>query len=394
MKQTSMFSATASQVLPNRPILPAGTAIFRWRNISWLYCRHSHRRTLLLAALLLCGMLASLCLGATMVSPRSLGLHLQSWLLELLPWGSANTHVPQSFSYNAEAMLLWQFRLPRILAGALAGSAFALAGLILQLLSHNPLAAPDTLGMSDGACLALFVGLLMQQTTGQADVFDPSNGGVGNWWLAPVGAGLAVLCLFLLAGKRRADATLLLLLGMALASLLRAFTELALASQPLLHASSLYSWSIGNLNGRNLASCRPLACALLLALPILHLLRHQLALLYFPADLCQIWGMPIARLRWLALLLAITLAGLAIGLSGPLAFIALVAPYCAKRMQLRGFRPALPVFACALLGALLVVCADSLGRLLLNNAELPAGVLCNLLGGPFLLWALQRRRPA
>ncbi|HEY0061768.1 MAG TPA: iron ABC transporter permease [Telluria sp.] len=266
-------------------------------------------------------------------------------------------------------LLVNELRLPRLIAGLLAGAALGCAGCLIQALSRNRLATPDILGVSDGAALGIFIGLIAGGT-----------GLMGPWWSGPLGA-LGALCLLALAAGRIGPS--LLIVGVGVASLLRALTELALARQELMHASALYSWSVGSLTGRGYEAALPLAAALLLLLPLASLLSHRLTLLGLGSDLARALGLPLRATQWQALLLAVLLAGLAVGVCGPIAFVALAAPYLATRL-LGAIAPG----GSALCGAMLVVLADALGRLVLHGAELPAGVVCNLLGGPFLLWLL------
>ncbi|SHH53398.1 iron chelate uptake ABC transporter family permease subunit [Massilia sp. CF038] len=270
-------------------------------------------------------------------------------------------------------LLVNELRLPRIVAGVLAGAALGCAGCLIQALSRNRLATPDMLGVSDGAALGIFIGLAAGGT-----------GLMGPWWVGPLGA-LGALALLALAAGRIGPSVLIV--GVGVASLLRALTELALSRQELMHASALYTWSVGSLTGRGYAAALPLAAGLLLLLPLASMLSRRLALLGLGPDLASALGVPLRATQWQALFLAVILSGLAVGVCGPIAFVALAAPYIATRLQ-GGIAPA----ASAVSGAMLVLAADALGRIVLDGAELPAGVICNLLGGPFLLWLVLSER--
>jgi iron complex transport system permease protein len=288
-------------------------------------------------------------------------------------YAALNGHGPEGLQ-----LLVNELRLPRVVAGALAGLALGSAGCLVQALTRNRLATPDILGVSDGATLGIFVGLIAG-----------GSGLMGPWWWGPLGAFAALAALLLAAGRMDARGHAVLIVGIGVASLLRAVTELALSRQELMHASALYTWSVGSLAGRGYAAALPLAACLLLALPPALLLSRRLALLRLGTDMASTLGVPVRATQWQALLLAVLLAGMAVGVCGPIAFIALAAPYIAARLEgSQGI--ALP--SAALTGALLVVAADALGRLVLDGAELPAGVICNLLGGPFLLWLLLSER--
>ncbi len=285
---------------------------------------------------------------------------------------------------NSAQALVLAFRLPRVLLAVFAGMALGLAGCLLQALCRNRIASPEMLGVHDGAAMAVLAGLLLG-----------SSGLLGPWWLGPLGALLACGLLLLLHGKPRAEnfGGTFLLLGLGLASLLRAISELALSQQSLQHAASLFQWNAGSLAGHSSASVWPLA---LLVLPVLLLCiasGKQLRLLQFRAEFARSLGVPLRATQMLALLSALLLAGMAVGICGPIAFVALAAPYFAAHISSQA---KLPMLESSLIGAGLLLLADLAGRLMLKSAELPVGVLCNLLGGPFLLVLLlksSRRNP-
>lgn len=316
-------------------------------------------------ALILALLLVVACGVALSAGPTSVGA---TQLLEAL-----NGHGPAGVQ-----LLVNELRLPRVAAGTLAGLALGSAGCLVQALTRNRLATPDILGVADGATLGIFIGLIAG-----------GSGLMGPWWCGPAGAFAALGVLLLAAGRMDGRGHAVLIIGIGVASLLRAVTELALSRQELMHASALYTWSVGSLAGRGYAAALPLAAGLLLAIPAALLLSRRLVLLRLGPDIAATLGMPVRATQWQALLLAVVLAGLAVGVCGPIAFIALAAPYIATRLE-GGQRIALP--SAALAGALLVVVADTVGRLVLEGAELPAGVICNLLGGPFLLWLLLSER--
>ena len=341
-------------------VLDADMRLLRCGRFSLLFARRSLWVTLGLSMLLAAAVGMALLAGSTWLSPRQLLAVLQ---------GQAAPGMQ---------LLVLEFRLPRVLVGLLAGTALGLAGCLIQALTRNRLATPDLLGVADGATLGVFVALI----SSAAGMFGP-------WWVGPLGALGAVVLLLIAAGNLGSRGQRLLIVGLALSSLLRAVTELALSRQELMHASALYAWSIGSLNGRSYATALPLAVGLLLLLPLTLLSTRRLALLRFDLEIASGLGLPVRSTQWQALLTAVLLAGLAVGVCGPITFVALAAPFVAERLA-GGGRIAL--LGAALVGATLVVAADTLGRVLLAAAELPVGVICNLLGGPFLLWLLLSER--
>ncbi|MFC5475416.1 FecCD family ABC transporter permease [Paraherbaspirillum soli] len=340
--------------------LEPGVILLRCGRFSLLFAWRSLAAIAGLSTALACAVGIALMAGATWLSPPQ----LVSILL-----GHATPGLQ---------LLVLEFRLPRVLVGLLAGAALGLAGCLIQALTRNRLATPDLLGVADGATLGVFVALI-----------GSASGMFGPWWVGPLGALGAVVLLLVASGDLGSRGQRLLIVGLALSSLLRAVTELALSRQELMHASALYAWSIGSLNGRSYSAALPLAIGLLLLLPPTLLTTRRLALLRFDTEIAAGLGLPVRATQWQALLSAVLLAGLAVGVCGPIAFVALAAPFIAERL-VGGGRIAL--LGAALAGATLVVGADTMGRVLLSAAELPVGVICNLLGGPFLLWLLLSER--
>lgn len=341
-------------------VLEPGLSCVRRRRWSILVAHRSLKAVLGLAAALLPAACLALCAGAIWLTPSQV-------LAALADAGPPGLQ-----------LLVNELRLPRTIAGLLAGAALGAAGCLVQALSRNRLATPDMLGVSDGATLGIFVGLVAGST-----------GLMGPWWSGPLGALAALAVLVLAAGRMDRRGHAVLVVGIGVASLLRAITELALSRQELMHASALYAWSVGSLAGRGYAAALPLAAGLVLLLPPALMLSRPLALLRLGPDTAAALGVPVRATQWTALLLAVLLAGLAVGVCGPIAFVALAAPFIASRLE---GAQRIGLASAALAGALLVTAADTLGRVVLEGAELPAGVICNLLGGPFLLWILLTER--
>ncbi|MEC8850129.1 MAG: iron ABC transporter permease [Pseudomonadota bacterium] len=303
-------------------------------------------------------MTAALCVGYPVLTPLQLGAALAGdgpgWL----------------------QTLVLNIRLPRLGAALVVGSALGLSGMLLQTLARNRLASPDVLGLNDGALLALALTLLL----------SPSAV-LGPWWCALLGALATAGFTLVAAGGVGTQGYRVLVVGLGIASLLRAGFDIAMATLPIFHASGLYAFSVGSLAGRTGAlvttSAMVLAVLLAASLPLL----RPLALLGLHDDSMRSLGLHPERLRLWVLLLAAALAGLAVSLAGPVGFVAIAAPIFARHLPGAGVAP---FWGSALLGAALVIAADVAGRLLAQPAEVPAGVVTGLLGGPFLLWLLMR----
>ncbi len=270
-------------------------------------------------------------------------------------------------------LLVREILLPRVLCALLAGLGLGAAGCLTQTLARNRLATPDLLGVSEGAA------------TGMLAVAGASvTGLVGAWWAGPVGAVAAGLIIVLLAGGMGAGGYRVLVVGVALTTMLSSIVELVLATQNINSAGGAFLWTMGSLNGRGYESALPVAIGLAVLLPAALVAGRRLRVLRFDDATAATLGERPDRTRLAVLAVAVCLAGLAVGIGGPIGFVALAAPVIASRLA----GPAgVPVVASALIGGALVVAADLLARVA-APVEIPAGVVTSVLGGPFLLWVL------
>ncbi|MFC5662239.1 Fe(3+)-hydroxamate ABC transporter permease FhuB [Kitasatospora misakiensis] len=275
-----------------------------------------------------------------------------------------------------DVLLVQKFRLGRIVAGLAAGAALGLAGCLTQTLARNRLATPELLGVNDGATAAVLISVT-------------ASGAFGAWWAGPVGALAAVAVVTAVSGGLGARGYRVLVVGLAMSALASAIIQVAMARRSLSSASSLYVWTSGSLNGRDYEVATPVLIGLAVLVPLALVAARRLAVLRFDDNVASSLGVDPGRVRLVCLLLAVALAGLAVGICGPVGFVALAAPVVAGRLA----GPArVPVLGSALVGAVLVVLADTLGRVLISGVEIPVGIVTTVLGGPFLLWVLLGRK--
>ncbi|MFF7728879.1 Fe(3+)-hydroxamate ABC transporter permease FhuB [Streptomyces sp. NPDC008001] len=277
-----------------------------------------------------------------------------------------------------DVLLVQKFRLGRIVAGLAAGAALGLAGCLTQTLARNRLATPELLGVNDGATAAV----LLSATLG---------GTFGAWWAGPLGALAAVLVVTAVSGGLGQRGYRVLVVGLAMSALASAVTQVVLSRRSLNSASSLYVWTSGSLNGRSYSVAVPVLTGLAVLVPLALVVARHLNVLRFDDSTAASLGVAPGRVRLVCMLLAVGLAGLAVGICGPVGFIALASPVIAGRLAgpLR-----VPVVGSMLVGATLVVLADTVGRVALDGTEIPVGIVSTVLGGPFLLWVLLGRSSA
>ncbi|WP_420565138.1 FecCD family ABC transporter permease [Thalassobaculum sp.] len=273
-------------------------------------------------------------------------------------------------------------RFPRTGAGLVCGAALGAAGMTIQALTRNPLADPGILGINAGAAFGVVIGALI---LGQVD------GGILSVLAFP-GAALAATAVFALGGGLRGNASpvRLTLAGAALSVLLLSLVTAAV----LMRGETLdvvRFWIVGSLAE---ARARPLlemslaaGAGLLLALA----LSPKLEALALGDALSRGLGTRPGRVQAGALVCISLLTGAAVAIAGPIAFLGLMVPPIARRLVGASLRPGL--LAAALLGAAILLLADSAGRLLMAPAEIRAGVMTALLGGPVFVLIARRIRP-
>lgn len=266
-------------------------------------------------------------------------------------------------------------RLPRALTGVLVGAAFGLSGAIFQSLARNPLASPDIIGITAGAsAAAVFVIVLV----GGSYVFVSMA--------AFLGALATAIAIYFLAYKRGVSSYRLVLVGIGVGAMLSACTSYLLTRAEIYDAQRATVWLTGSLNGRSWQHVRPVAAALAVLVPAVLLLARPLRLLQLGDDTAKGLGVPVERTRAALVVVAVGLAAVATASAGPVAFVAFVSAPIARRLV----RSPLTLVPAALVGGLLVLVADLVGRRAFAPTELPVGILTGLVGAPYLLWLLAR----
>ncbi|MDQ1085444.1 MULTISPECIES: iron ABC transporter permease [Microbacterium] len=275
-------------------------------------------------------------------------------------------------------------RLPRTLIGIVGGAALAVAGVVVQGHTRNPLADPGLLGITAGSSLAVVVGISALGLTTPAGYLGAAFGGAA--------LGTIVVVVIGLAASRRRDASpaSLVLAGTAVSALLGAITGIIL----LLDSAALdlfRFWTVGSLSaGRDLdvfmAALVPLAVGGVLA----GAHARALDVLVLGDDVAAALGRRLLPTRLLGLVVVTLLVGGATVAIGALGFVGLVAPHLARRVFGEKHEVLLP--ASAMLGSLLVVIADVVGRVIISPAELPVGVVLAVIGAPALLAIIVRTR--
>lgn len=273
-------------------------------------------------------------------------------------------------------------RFPRVLSAILCGAALAIAGATVQAVCRNPLAEPGILGITGGAGVGAVVVLMAVPTAGI--------------WLLSSAAGAAALATFalvyLVSWRGGLSSDRLVLIGVGVSSATTAIITFVIVYTNPWNISLAMTWLSGSTYGRTLPQLIPVAVALLVLTPVIVLARRELDLLALDDDVPRILGVRLERTRLVALLGAALMTAAAVSAIGVVGFVGLVAPHAARALV--GGRHARLLPVAALLGAVLVSVADSLGRTLLAPAQIPAGLLTALIGAPYFVYLLWRTRTA
>ncbi|MGY2001316.1 FecCD family ABC transporter permease [Blastococcus sp. SYSU DS1024] len=285
---------------------------------------------------------------------------------------------------QTQEFIVLQLRAPRVVVGALVGLALGVSGALFQTFARNPLASPDTLGITSGASVGAVAAIVLTSGTPTGEVL----GGLGVPLAALLGGLVTGVLLFVLAWRAGVDGYRLVLIGIALWSVGAALVDWLLTRAEIYDAASAYVWITGSLNARTWDDALPLAVAVAVLLPLALAAGRALGVMQFGDDTARGLGVRLAGAQTAVVLLAVGLVGFAVSAAGPITFVALVVPQIAVRLT-RGARP--PLLASGLVGALLVVGADLVTRTMLPQA-LPVGILTAAIGAPYLLWLLVRGR--
>jgi iron complex transport system permease protein len=267
-----------------------------------------------------------------------------------------------------------ELRLPRALAGLLAGLAFGMAGAIFQTVTRNPLASPDIVGVNAGAATLVIAGITL--------------GFGSSTWLGVLGGLGAGLLVYLLSWRRGTTGYRFVLVGVGVAAMCTSITEFLMAKAQIFEAQRAMGWLVGSLNDREWSHVTPLAITLAVLTPVALYLAPWMRQLQLGDEVALGLGTPVRTAHLALLLTGVGLATFATAAAGPVLFVALVAPQIAQRLA---GTPWPPLLVSGLTGSAVILTADVLSRTILPSAQLPVGVVTGALGAPVLLWLLIRR---
>ena len=276
------------------------------------------------------------------------------------------------------AAAVWNIRLPRVLLASLVGCSLSAAGTAYQTVFRNPMAAPDILGASSGACFGAALAILL---------------GLPRFGIAVLAFGMGLISVGLVwtVGKRTHGSRIvnLLLAGIMVGSLFSAGTSyIKLVADPSDQLPAITYWMMGSLNGVQMKDVGFAVLPMLFGLVPLVLLRWRLNLLTVGEEEARSMGVNVACLRLITVLCATILTAAGVAVSGMIGWVGLVIPHLSRKLVGGDCRRLLP--CSMLLGAAFLLTVDDVSRNLLAT-EIPIGILTALIGAPFFLYLMTRK---
>lgn len=310
--------------------------------------------------LLILAMLASILFGAADIGPGTVWQALFA------------------FDGSSDHLIIRTLRVPRAMIGVSVGASLAVAGALMQGLTNNPMASPGILGINAGAALAVVVAIFM---LGASSLTTYA-------WFALAGAGVVAVAVYMLGSLGQGGATPLKLTvaGAAIAALLSSLTTgILVVDQRTL--DQIRFWLAGSIAGRDLTlflqSLPFMGAGLILAFS----LGRPLTTLTLGEDVAKGLGLRTGWVKVAGGMAVVLLAGGAVSIAGPIAFVGLVIPHVVRFLVGVNYRWVLPYSA--VMGGLFLVLADIAARLVLKPQELPVGAMTALIGGPFFIYLVR-----
>ena len=300
------------------------------------------------------------------------------------------------YDEGAAGIVIWNIRMPRIAAAIVAGWGLAISGVAMQCLLKNPLGSPFTLGISQGAAFGAALAIVVLgagatqssvvRTTASTLVFIEDLSSVTGF--AFLGAMAATLVILALSRMKRLTPASIILAGVALSSLFVSGTILIQYFATEVEVATIVFWTFGDVSRSSWQEIGVMTAASIAVTFYFVLNRWNLNALSSGEEVAKGIGVEVERVRLWGMLMAALVAALVTAFHGVIAFLGLLAPHIARRMVGADQRFLIP-FSC-IIGALLLLLADTAGRVLIGSGTLPVGVLTSFMGAPLFLYLLVR----
>lgn len=289
------------------------------------------------------------------------------------------------FGTDQQHLVLFDFRLPRIVIAILIGMGLAVSGAVLQALTRNALADPGIIGINSGAGMVVLLYVAFYTAPASAPVFLLPI-------LAWVGGGIAALLVFMLSYRKHKglSSNRLVLNGVAISSGFSAVTILVSLRINPEQYQFVQTWLAGSIWSKDWNYVLALLPFIVVLLPFVYFKAQTINVLNLGAPMATGLGAAVAKQQIWLLAAAVGLASSCVAVSGSIGFVGLIAPHLARQLVGQRYQTLLP--ATALVGGLLVLVADTLGRWILQPSEIPTGIVVAVIGAPYFLYLMFRSK--
>jgi iron complex transport system permease protein len=280
---------------------------------------------------------------------------------------------------STEHIVLQTIRLPRALIAATVGASLAISGVLMQTLTKNPLASPGIFGINAGGAFMVVVAVTLFGVTNLQSFT----------WLAFLGAGLAAVGVYVISsvGNNGLTPMKLTLAGAAITAMFSSFTQGLLVLNEAALEQVLF-WLAGSVQGRSLAILTGVFPYIVAGWILALMLAGKMNILAMGEDVAKGLGLKTALIKFIALLVVVLLAGGSVAIAGPIGFIGIVIPHLARKIIGVDHRWLIPYSG--LLGAILLLAADTGARYIIMPQEVPVGVMTAIIGAPFFVYVARK----
>ena len=295
----------------------------------------------------------------------------------------------------AQVRIIWNIRIPRVLAATIAGAGLAISGLIMQTSLNNSMASPSTLGVSNAAVFGANLSIIAfaggyLSTGNNLSNFTVGANPYATSLMAFVFATLSILLILGLCTIRSFSPNVVVLAGLALSSVWTAATTILQYYATDVGLSAAVVWSFGDLGRATYRTDAIMAVVVILGIIYFQIMSWQYNALLSGEATARTMGINVDLLRFLSMLLASLITAVCVSFLGVIGFVGIICPHVTKKILGQDHRVTIPVTV--LSGSLLLLFADTLSRSLGSGSALPVGAITSLLGAPFFLTIIFSRK--
>lgn len=295
----------------------------------------------------------------------------------------------------ASIRILWNIRIPRVLAAIIAGAGLSVSGLIMQTNLNNPMASPSTLGVSNAAVFGANLSIIAfaggyLSTGNNLSGYAVGANPYATSAMAFLFSALSILLILGLCRLRSFSPNVVVLSGLAIGSVWTAATTILQFYATDVGISAAVIWNFGDLGRATYKTDLIMLAVVAVGLLVFTLLSWRYNALLSGDTAARSMGIHVDRLRFVSLLLASVITAVCVSFLGVIGFVGIICPHVTKKILGQDHRFSLPVSA--LSGSLLLLFADTLSRSMGNGSALPVGAITSLLGAPFFLAIIFSRR--